>query len=471
MKKLKRIAAGILAAAITAGLLTVGASAASEKMKLRTVSIDKIEGTNIFWNLGDGYFALNNSADPNLDPDIDQIIYIGKDELESWQKTGKISYKKVKTDVDMTDMLIGSYFSADGNSMQLVTCDADRYALKRYIVSHNEKNTKITTAYTKGSDWVYTRPDGYSVEGKWNKAQTSYTVTVTAPDGTKKSKKLTYKGEGDSRVLLYGVEGTGKYVAYVLWKTNEYTDNVYVGEDMLQLNQSSSFVLYGLKKNGKLTTLFNYESSKRGDRRGAYSFGVDSCGSNFISFWVDNPPIPAQYMVYLSNSGKTISFDGEVLNKKGDGICGTYYGINDEVYGSRAIVQLGIYNSETKTTDTNHYILADLSTAKGDYGMITALSDVYQSMRTWDGKIYRVSTADGKVGYINKKGKVLAMFDDAGSFIGDYAPVVKNGKAYLIDRNMKQVSEKIDADGVSTEGEGLFYIIKGDKRMLMTYKK
>lgn len=92
-------------------------------------------------------------------------------------------------------------------------------------------------------------------------------------------------------------------------------------------------------------------------------------------------------------------------------------------------------------------------------------------MSTEDGKIYLVKNAKGERGYINRKGKELAFFEYAGSFIGDYAPVVKNGKAYLIDRNMKQVSEKIDADSVSTLGEGLFRVTKGDKVMLMTYKK
>lgn len=468
MKKLKRIVAGVLAATIAAGSLTVGASAASAKMKLRTVSIDKIEGASGFDSLGDGYYSVENSADPNLSYDIDQIVYIGKDELESWQKTGKISYKKVKTDVDMTDLLRNGYFTADGEYLQLVTCDKDRNILKGYIVSHNEKNTKLTTAYTKGSDWCYTRPDGYSVEAKWNKAKTAFTVTITAPDGTKKSKKLTYKGEGDAWESMYAVDGTGKYVAYMLWKTNEYTDNIYDSEDTLQYNQSQSFILYGVKKNGKLDTLFNYKGDDRWGRRGAYSFGIDSSGSNFVSFWYQCPPRPTPSMVYLSDSGKMVSFEG-VLNK--DGVYGSFWGISDKVYGSRAIVQLGIYNSETKSTDTNYYVLADLSTAEGDYGSITALSDTYRYISTEDGKIYRVSTADGKVGYINKKGKELAMFDSAGMFIGDYAPVVKNGKAYLIDRNMKQVSEKIDADWTYTLDEGLYKVGKGDKVMLMTYKK
>lgn len=467
MKILKRIAACALAAVITAGSLAVGASAASAKMKLRTVSIDKIEGTNVLWSMGDGYFSLNNSTDPNVDPDIDQIIYIGKDELESWQKTGKFAYKTVKTDFKTTDMLKSGGFTADGNYMQFATCDADRNVLKRYIVTHNEKNTEITTAYTKGSDWCYTNPDGYSVETKWDKSKKNYTVTVTAPDGKKKSKKLTYKGAGEAFAGVLASTGTGKYVAYVMWKTNQYTDNVYVDGSEDQLNQSNSFVIYGVKKNGKYDTIFKYEGDEKWGRRGAYNFGMSDCGSNFVVVWYQIPPRPTPYEVYLSDSGKTFPFDG-ISDKEGN-----YYAFKGEIigkiYGSRAIAKVGKYNSQTETTDL-YYALVDLS-ATDDTGYGTASSGAYQSMSTQDGKIYLVKNDKGQWGYINKKGKVLAWFDDAGPFIGDCAPVVKNGKAYLIDRNMKQVSEKIDADWVYTYGDGLYGVGKGDKEMLMTYQK
>lgn len=429
MKILKRIAAGVLAAAIAAGSLTVGASAASKKMKLYTVSIDKIEGASDFWSIGDGYFDLNNSKDPNLDPDIDQIVYIGKDELESWQKTGKISYKKVKTDVDMTDLLVGTYFSADGNYMQLVACDKDRNILKRYIVSHNEKNTKITTAYTKGSDWSYTNPNGYTVEAKWNEKKQTYTVTVTAPDGTKKSNKLTYKGEGNGWYSIYASGGMGKYVAFLAWKTSQRKDkdlDLYI----------ASYNIYGVKKNGKLDKLYTEND--------VISFDAFYAGENWFS--ISAAKGRAWGRVYLTDTGKTVTTAGG----------GFEDGLSGKIYGTRAIYCSSFSGS---------YQLVDLSDeAKW-------ISAAYQSMSTNDGKIYLVQNDKGQWGYINQKGKEIAMFDDAGGFIGDYAPVVKNGKAYLIDRNMKQVSEKIDADSVATFGEGLFRVTKGDKVMLMTYKK
>lgn len=414
-----------------------------KKMKLRTVSISKIEKASDFWALGDGYYSIENSADPNLKSDMDEIVYIGEDELKSWQKTGKISYKKVKTDVKMTDTLRSGSFTAGGSYMQLVTCDADRNIVKRYIVSHNAKNTKITTAYTKGSDWSYTNPDGYTVETKLKGK--ILTTTVTTPEGKKKTNKLTYTGGEDPSYYTMTSAGTGKYVAYVLWQTDAVVvDNVEIRYD-----------LYGVKKNGKLDTLY---SSKRN------SFSVFALGSteNYFAWgdWYGG----TFYGIYFSDSGKTVLFAFDELKKSdGSALPWNYYvdGFVGKAYGKRMIVT--IKDSRQDNSDPE-YILADVGTK-------TILSDVYQSMTTEDGKIYLVKNQKGKWGYINQKGKELAMFDDAGGFIGDYAPVIKNGKAYLVDRDMNQVSEKIDADSVRTLGEGLFSITKGNKTMLMTYKK
>lgn len=431
---------------------TSTASAPTKKMKLCTVSIAKIEGASDFWSIGDGYYSVENSADPNIHPDTDQIVYIGEDELKSWQKTGKISYKKVKTDVKMTDMLRSGSFTADGSYIQLITCDKDHNILKRYIVSHNEKNTKITTAYTKGSDWSYTNPDGYTVESSWNKARTTLTITVTAPDGKKKSTKLTYTGGEDGWYYTIASAGTGKYVAYVLWQTDAAAlDNIYREYDV-----------YGIKKNGKLTRLYrSSENPSIGNDGHVFSIFALSTNENYFA-WGDWY-IATISRVYFSDSGETVFFTLDGLEKSGGSALWNYYldGFVGKAYGKRMIMT--IKESRQDNPDPE-YILADVGTK-------TILSDIYRTMSTLDGKIYLVQNKKGKWGYIDKKGNELAFFDDAGEFIGDYAPVVKNGKAYLIDRNMNQVSEKIDADSVRTFSEGLYKIQKGNKTMLMTYKK
>lgn len=90
-------------------------------------------------------------------------------------------------------------------------------------------------------------------------------------------------------------------------------------------------------------------------------------------------------------------------------------------------------------------------------------------MSTNDGEIYLVQTEDDKWGYIESNGKELAIFDDAGDFFGDFAPVVKDGKAYLVDRNMNKVSEAIDGEGVTAYGEGLYTVTVNGEKKFMTY--
>lgn len=60
-------------------------------------------------------------------------------------------------------------------------------------------------------------------------------------------------------------------------------------------------------------------------------------------------------------------------------------------------------------------------------------------------------------------------FDNSVEFYGDYAPVVKDGKAFLIDRKMKRVSETVDADSVFTIGSGLYVFGSSEKRIFVTY--
>lgn len=452
MKFLKKAVSALLAAVTAVTMLFAGsvtASAASAKMKLRTVSVEKIEGASGVGSIGDGYYCLVHSGSKY----IDQIIYIGEDELKSWQKTGKIAYKTVQTDFKLTDTLKVGKFSADSSYVQFQYYDANGNISKRYIATHNEKNTKITTAYTKGSDWCYTNPNGYTVESKWDNSKKNFTITVTAPDGKKKSSKLTYKGGEDAWGSVWASSGTGKYVAYAVWLTDAKDIEIMYYD----------YEVYGVKKNGKLDKLYSGKN--------VVGLGGFNGTPNNAFCWFDVYAY-SQAKVYLADSGKKYDFL-DIVKSNGASFGDHYFsGINGKVYGSRAIATLSTGEGGKST-----YALADLSTAKetGEYiwfnSYITAISNEYQSMSTEDGKIYLVQNDKGKWGYINKKGKELAWFDSAGSFIGDYAPVVKNGKAYLIDRNMKQVSEKIDADAVLTLDDGMYLVGKGDKEMLMTYKK
>ena len=131
----------------------------------------------------------------------------------------------------------------------------------------------------------------------------------------------------------------------------------------------------------------------------------------------------------------------------------------EEVHGKNAVATLQDYYGETVG-----YQLIKLTEKSSELK-----GDIYKDMSTLDGKLYLVKTSDDKWGFINTSGKLLATFDDAGNFDGEYAPVVKNGKAYLVDKTMKCVSEKISATSVTTLGDGLYYVENGSKKYLMTY--
>ena len=155
-------------------------------------------------------------------------------------------------------------------------------------------------------------------------------------------------------------------------------------------------------------------------------------------------------LLFVNSDGRTVSetayYDWDLA-----GFSGNYSNVSIAKYKS-------------KTDDTLAYCLVDLSSKD-----VKFLSSNYKEMFTADGKIYLVKTYDDMWGYINADGKFLGAFDDAGKFNGKYAPVIKNGKAYLIDRNLKCVSEKISATSVRTLDDGLYYVENGSKMYLMTY--
>ena len=53
------------------------------------------------------------------------------------------------------------------------------------------------------------------------------------------------------------------------------------------------------------------------------------------------------------------------------------------------------------------------------------------------------------------------MFDDAAAFNNsDYTFVLQDGEYYLIDKQMKRVSENFDCDFANSLSDNLFYVIK-----------
>lgn len=132
----------------------------------------------------------------------------------------------------------------------------------------------------------------------------------------------------------------------------------------------------------------------------------------------------------------------------------------EEVYGKNAVATLVDNYGETVG-----YQLIKL-TEKGS----ELKGDLYKDMYTLDGKLYCVKTFDDKWGFINTNGKLLATFDDVSEFDGKYAPVVKNGKAYLVDKAMKCSFRKNKRNICKHAMVNVFITVEnGSKKYLMTY--
>lgn len=435
--RLTKTICGITAALTVLSSTAIAAQAEQSQLKLQTGNIGNINWNDSFkFYFGDGCFS-----------DGSNFYRIGEKEISEWQNSGNFTYSNIEADLDITGLNWWSgSFDGEGEYVQLYKRDAENNVLERYVVHLDKASGKITNMYNPDVKWCYTRPDGYTVSYT-NVNSNTLTLTVYDPTGKKTESTLTRNsGSGWS---VYSSSGTGKYVGYVTWE-KEFTQYDEYMMGYLAGNQ----VFYGICKDGSLEILRELNDY--------YDFSIASSGENYVSFYDTARVGRASILtVYSEESKEFFSLGAESATGFFNKITG------GKIYSTKAIVEIKSgYGDSAKT----QYALIDF-TVKNSYNSVEPISKNYNSMSTNDGKNYLVQTLDDKWGYINDNGKELAVFDSAGAFEGDYAPVVKNGKAYLIDRNMNKVSEEIDGDSVSTRGDGLYFITNGDSIVFMTYSK
>lgn len=416
MNKFKKISATALAAALMVGT-AVTANAEQSQAKLLTSNLD---WTNVGYS--GGYFMTNEG-----------VFKVGEEEFAKWRETGKLEPTKIECDIDTSGL--GWWSGTFDNYFQTTKKDADGNVTERYILHNNKETGKIETAYTLGADWCYTTNDGYTVLKPTSDVENgTFTVTVMKPDGTTftntiKSCVAHMDGAQWDDYVWYAYRaidnGNSKYCCYVV--ADERPDSSAWTDDGV-------YAVYGIAKDGSITKI------------------VD----NIISYGVGSVEYADEKKFVLS-----LATDGYVT-----GVVSV---------DNKTISQFGFYGGITYVDDNRAVGAPFYSPAKNGYSLIdlndgSVLAEGYKSMSTQDGKIYLVKTEDDKWGYIDANGKELAIFDDASGFIGDFAPVVKDGKAYLIDRNMNKVSEEVDAKSVSTLENDLFVVTTNDdSELLMTY--
>lgn len=416
--RFRKILCGVTAALTVLSSTAITAQAEeTAQFKLMTAGFSEISDGNSYSFLGNGYLT-----------DGKRFLRIGEEQISEWSKTGKISAALVESDLDISGL---SWWTGDfeGGYVQLIREDSDGNVTERYVVHLNKDSGKIETAYKLGADWCYTTPDGYTVLSPTSDVGSgTVTFTVMKPDGTSFTSTLNSwvahqdGAKWDDYVwFTYRAAVDDKYCAYAV--IDEKLDG--------QMTDERVYAVYAIDKQGNTVKL-------KGDIRAAGCNFSRADGDNLAVSFVDSP---FAFVITLSaDSGEAHQFD--------------MYGNVYYVGKTKAVGQE--MGQETQK-------LIDLST-----GNIVAQ---YTEIQAVDDELFLVITNDGKCAYINGSGKLLDTFDDADVFLGDYAPVVKNGKAYLIDRNMNRVSEMIDGNGVYSFRGGLYRVDNGENAMLMTYAK
>ena len=385
---------------------------------------------------GGGYFHDN-----------DGFFKLGEEELAKWRETGNYSVTKIECDVDLTDFsgLCGDF---EGEYLQFGKKDADGNITERKVVHLDKENNKIELAYTLGADWCYTLSDGYTMS--FDQSDPELRINVYDPSGKKTTTSLTYTGDG-KWWFSGGTSMGGDNVGYVLWLSARYGDE----EDNYEFGDVSyDYEVYAIQKNDSLKLLDKNDEP-------VYGYGYRGGNSNCVMYGHQTAPTPLGCWLYSTDDNKVYQV-GNALTMPGGGQLSDL-SLGGKLYGTKVVIK----------SNDELYALVDVSENPSGFGgaFITknALSKAYKYMSTNDGKIYRVKTEDDKQGYIDSNGKELAIFDVAGDFHGDFAPVVKDGKAYLIDRNMNKVSEAIDGESVFAFSDGLYSVTVNGEEKFMTY--
>lgn len=471
MRTLKRIAACVVAATAAVTSVAVTASAEDSVHNLLTAEPSDIENANYVNVFAGGIIGYDNVDDPNVKYDIDGLVRL---DLEKWRETGEFSYTKVDTDLDMTDLRgMWTNFSSSGGYCQFAKVDAEGNILQCYVVRYDKENNAISTVYTITKDDVvdansgeftfspFTSADGYTFVITSNDTETGIlTYVVYSPDGTPSDKKsMSYDVTADYYNWNWYATRNDKYIMFLIARLvgGNSDDEVLPGAPL------GNFELYGVRKDGSLETINKTE--------GYVTYDFASCDDNFVSWRGTHLlGIVEQVSVYSTESKKTYNLDRSIK------IAGDETSISPEkvtyVNGTTAIVCSQEYTKD----DVNYrnYALIDLEkSSSNEWGhSSTAISKIYRYMSTIDGEIFLVQTEDGKQGYIDKNGNEIATFDNASNFMGDYAPVVQDGKGYLIDRNMQRVTTKVD--GIDwcqtyTDTGTYMFVTPDNKALLATY--
>ena len=449
MKRLKKALSLLLVAAIAVTALVCGsvsASAASSKTALLTTALSKIDSkAKEIIDLGQGIYWLYDN-----DTGYNAFYRIGSDEIKAWRSSGKLKATKLTAD-DKLKKCTGYYTDctfAFGDYALFYKDDND--IRTEYVIKYDKSKKTLTTIYSS-KNYIGVSSDGSISEFIWNDSTGKLQLKILN-NKAKLVKQLNYDFSAEDCIAHWNVFRYGSDTACISYcSESEYIRSAT--EDI------KSGHIITIDKNGKTKTVAEFANT------------AFMTGGNYIV--ADRPPLAGLSYVYLTSKNKGYStldlrgLEDEIFKKDGVVYAYTISSFGKKIYGTKAVAE---YVAGPEDDLQYKYALVNISSNK-------LISAVYDGMYTDnDGETYSVMNSKGQRGFLNSKGKKLAMFDDADSFYGKgkYAPVIKDGKIYLINMKMNQVSKTIKADKDSevwTFGDELFAYRYGGKVYLMTNKK
>jgi|GEM_PF-5858236 len=415
MKKTRRFYSATLAA-IMSCCIGVSANAAEEKLEL--ISIPAPNGATIG---GDGLVLRGDNG-------FEKFVII---DVDKWQTTGEFVYDDISLDIDVSKLKNVSNFNGQDGYFIMKFNDSNT----SYIMKYDEAT--MSAKLVKSTDeWCCAVNDGYYF------TCSDGNMSITSPDNTNLSVVL------QGHCLSTGRLNDNGNVAFFAY--SDVKDSTIEADGTVFDWYKPIFSVIDV--NGNETIVDSFEETSYS------SFGIINTVDNGALYGSVMGFGSLDFKLYSTDSGTVYDLSEDVENvlASEDGIYSRLSGI-DVIYNNSFV---GKYSH--RATGEKSYALVDAESN-------TIISNFYSEMSTEDGEIFLINSDDGKYGYMNSDGEVLAMFDDAGSFIGEYAPVIRDGKAYLINRNMEIVSEGVEADSVSTLYADVFYYESGDDSYFMTY--
>lgn len=440
MKFIKKVISAILAGAVmTASVFAASvSSSAAQSAKLISMPLSSLNSSAIsIESIGQDLYLMRLA-------DGGKSVYkIDSSNISKLQSTGKLSAKKVVVDQRYSDTpweLDPNYTFKYGN-YGMINISYKSGLNGRVAVKYDEAANTIRYFY-KSDEFFTVTSDGYICEYVTDRQNSKDMLTLTL---TTKSPELIKYGEN----YFNYIRASGQFQPFM--RGSKY-----------------AVVTYNFNYNGKSESAL-YLVDKAADRYNIYNKGIVAMpvvGYNYVAF--EHAPLGTMEVRNLgSNITRTIRKATSYYDKSGNRY--DLYDFGDKIYGDRAI---GIFRNEIGKGEYRYTsALVDL---KNDKILTGALAEI----TTDDGKIFTGRTMSGKYFYYDSNGKKLTdvYYDAAGNFAkgSDYAPVIKDGKLVLVDRNIKTASDAISVSGdnvrAATLASGLYSYVSEGRSYLLTYK-